>query len=67
MNVLKSFERLITIVHEKNLAARGGGAAGGAKGAGTSAGGGNTLKLDEGNVRGEGASAAADSSGSCGC
>jgi len=74
-NVLKSFERLITIVHEKNLAARGGGGnkgggggsnrGGNNDGAGSS--GGNTLKLDEGNVRGEGTSAAADGSGSCGC
>lgn len=81
-NVLKSFERLITIVHEKNIAVRGGGGSsggGGKLGAGGGAnnnnnmggssgrkggydntdnnnggGGGGTLKLDEGNVRGDG-------------
>jgi len=69
VNVLKSFERLITIVHEKNLAARGGGGSGGGRGSGGKgdSGGANTLKLDEGNVRGEGTSSAADGSGSCGC
>ena len=82
-NVLKSFEWLIPIVHEKNLAVRGGGSGsgggggGGKLGAGGGAnnnnnmggssgrkggydntdnnnGGGGTLKLDEGNVRGDG-------------
>lgn len=79
-NVLKSFERLITIVHDKNLALRGGsGSGGGGKlgsannmgGGGSGRGGydntdnngGGTLKLDEGNVRGDGDSA----SSSCGC
>ncbi len=85
-NVLRAFERLITIVHEKNLAARGGGGAGAGGGAGgggpggggsrgggpgkggdPDGGGGGTLKLDEGNVRGEGTSSAAEGSGSCGC
>ena len=87
-NVLKSFERLITIVHEKNIAVRGGG--GGSSGGGgklggannnnnmggssgrkggydntdnNNGGGGGTLKLDEGNVRGDGDNA----SSSCGC
>ena len=65
-NVLKAFERLITIVHEKNLAARsGGGGAGGGSGMGGKND--NAVKLDEGNVRGEGSSAAADGSSSCGC
>lgn len=79
-NVLKSFERLITIVHEKNLAVRGGSGSGGGKlggannimgggGSGrrgydnTDNNGGGTLKLDEGNVRGDGDNA----SSSCGC
>ena len=66
VNVLKAFERLITIVHEKNLAARsGGGGAGGGSGMGGKND--NAVKLDEGNVRGEGSSAAADGSSSCGC
>lgn len=68
VNVLKAFERLITIVHEKNLAAKGsGGKAAGGSGKDGSGAGGNALKLDEANVRGEGASAAAEGSSSCGC
>jgi small GTP-binding protein len=88
-NVLQSFERLITIVHEKNLAVRGSGSSGnsggggklgsssgnmmgGGSGSGGGRGGGydntdhngsGTLKLDEGNVRGDGDNA----SSSCGC
>jgi len=85
-NVLRAFERLITIVHEKNMAVRGGGSGcgGGKLGAGGGANnnmggssgrgkggcdntdnnnGGGTLKLDEGNVRGDGDNA----SSSCGC
>ena len=85
-NVLKSFERLITIVHEKNIAVRGGSGGGGGKLGGANnnnnnmggssgrkggydntdnnnGGGGGTLKLDEGNVRGDGDNA----SSSCGC
>jgi small GTP-binding protein len=87
-NVLKSFERLITIVHEKNMAVRGGGSGSGGGGGKLGAGGGannnmggssgrkggydntdnnnnggGTLKLDEGNVRGDGDNA----SSSCGC
>lgn len=76
VNVLSAFEKLITIVHEKSLAARGGGVAGGrggmsgGKGAGdnsSSGGGGNTVTLDAGNVRPDGASNAGNASGSCGC
>jgi len=62
-NVLKAFERLITIVHEKSLTAGRGKT--GIKGMDGAATGG--LKLDEGNVRADGASVAAENSGSCGC
>ncbi len=69
-NVLKAFERLITIVHERSLAASRGKS--GIKGINSSDNGMNGsvnsqggFKLDEGNVRGEGASAA--DSNSCGC
>lgn len=62
VNVLQAFERLITIVHERNLAARSGG-----KQSVTSANGGSgTVKLDEGNVRSDNASVA-EGNASCGC
>jgi small GTP-binding protein len=73
-NVLKAFERLITIVHEKNLAGRGGGGGGGGGAGGGGGGnrsydegkgGGGTLKLDEGDVRGEGTSD--NAANACGC
>jgi len=62
VNVLQSFERLITIVHERNLAAR----SGGRQSVNSASGGTGTVKLDDGNVRSDSASAV-DGSSSCGC
>jgi GTPase SAR1 family protein len=70
-NVLKAFERLITIVHERSLAT--GKSKTGIKGmngsdnASSGANGQGGFKLDEGNARGEGASSVAEGSGACGC
>ncbi len=71
-NVLKAFERLITIVHERSLSA--GKGKGGIKGIGGSdsaaagaGGGASGFKLDEGNARGDGAASVAEGNGSCGC
>lgn len=72
-NVLKSFEKLITIVHERSLAASK--SKGGIKGMNSNSGGGAPAQsggggftLDEKNTRSEGASVAAENSASsCGC
>eukprot|EP00956_Cyclotella_meneghiniana_P045922 scaffold390822_cov79-Cyclotella_meneghiniana.AAC.2 len=65
-NVLKAFEKLITIVHERSLSTGKNKAKGMNGDTNGAANGSSGFKLDEGNARGDGASSVADSS-SCGC